>query len=409
MKTGINKDIDQPQAVRFFDLSDQFQKIHDELMEAASRVFKHCHFVLGPEVEELERRVSTLCGTRHGIGVASGSDALIIALIALDVQPGDEVITTAFSFFSTASYIARLGATPVFVDIEPDGFSIDPDKLEALLEEKYEPSEHGAVNKDTGKVAKAVLPVHLFGQCSMVNRETSFITRFNLKVVEDACQAIAATTTSMDGTEKPAGSLGDVACFSFYPTKNLGGVGDAGMIVTGDDAIFERSLRLRNHGYISPADNYPEMGFNSRLDSLQAAALLVKLKYLNDFNRLRRERAALYDKILGNNISPETGFVKAPVTLSGNHHTYHQYTLRCKNRNELKSWLASKGINTQTYYSAPLHLLEAFSYLRYIKGDMPQAEAASEEVLSLPIYPELSLGDIERVAVNIVSFYDLRA
>jgi dTDP-4-amino-4,6-dideoxygalactose transaminase len=351
--------------VPLLDLTAQYAGIRDEVRRAMDEVCDSQQFILGPQVERLERAVAEYCRCAHGIGVSSGTDALLVALMALDIKAGDEVITTPYTFFATAGTIARLGARPVFVDIEPDTYNINP----ALIERAITPR------------TKAILPVHLYGQCA----DMDAILRFGLPVIEDAAQAIGAEYKG-----RRAGSMGVAGCLSFFPTKNLGGFGDAGMVVTSDAALAERVRVLRVHG-MQPKYYHRLVGGNFRLDALQAAVLNVKLKHLDEWTRRRQANAAFY-----------SARITGPVAV--HHHIYNQYVIRSKQRDRLRARLTSAGIGTEIYYPVPLHLQECFAYLGYRAGDFPEAEAAARETLALPVYPELTREQLEYVAAAIRGF-----
>jgi len=363
--------------VPFLDLKAQYAGIKQEVLQAITDVCETQLFCLGPAVVEFEKKIVEYCGCKYALGVSSGSDALIVALMALDIKPGDEVITTPFTFFATAGAIARLGAKPVFVDVLPDSYNIDPDKIKEKITKK----------------TRAIIPVHLFGQLAQMKPIMDSAGRHNLAVIEDAAQAIGAT---QDGIK--AGGFGRFGCFSFYPTKNLGGFGDGGLVTTNDDKLAEKIKILRDHGQ-NPRYFYKTIGGNFRLDSIQAAALSVKLKYLEQWNKKRRQNAAVYDKLLAD--SP----VKTPKIDPNNVCIYHQYTIAAPKRDNLQKYLAEKGVGTSIFYPRPLHLQECFKSLGYRKGDLPVAEKLADEVLSLPIYPELTSEQIEYAAETILKFY----
>lgn len=369
-------------SVPFLDLHRQHAAIGAEIEAAVSRVLGSHRFILGPEVERLEEEIAAVCGTAHGVGVASGTDALMLALSATGVAPGDAVVTSPFSFFATASSIARLGARPVFADINPATFNLDP----------------VSVSMHAPKNTRALMPVHLFGQCAdveMLTQAAGAAGAAGVKVVEDAAQAIGAVRHG-----KPAGSLGDAGCLSFYPTKNLGGAGDGGMVVTDDAEVAGAVRRLRAHGDVGRYD-HRELGMNSRLDTLQAAILLVKAGHLARWNQARRARAAVYDELLAD----VGGDLTRPATEPGNEHTYHQYVIRSSRRDALAVHLKERGIGSAVYYPIPLHLQACFSSLGYREGDFPVAETACREVLALPLYPELTDDEQTRVADAIRAFY----
>jgi dTDP-4-amino-4,6-dideoxygalactose transaminase len=365
--------------IPILDLKAQYATIKDEVTQAISDVCESQAFALGPAVAEFEKNVAAYCGSKHAIGVSSGTDALLVSLMALGVEPGDEVITTPFSFFATAGCIVRLGAKPVFVDVDPDFYNIDP----AGIEEKI-----------TAKT-KAIIPVHLFGQIAPMRAIAEVALQHNLSVIEDAAQAIGA---SRDGTL--AGNLGDCGCFSFYPTKNLGGFGDGGLVTTNSDSLADCIRTLRDHGQ-KPRYFYKVIGGNFRLDGIQGAVLNVKLKYLDDWNEKRRKNATLYDSLFAG--SP----VRTPAIDSGNVSIYHQYTVTVPERDELQKYLADNDIGSAVFYPKPLHLQDCFKELGYKEGDMPVAEKLCKEVLSLPVYPELSPEEIEFVAGTVLKFYEI--
>jgi dTDP-4-amino-4,6-dideoxygalactose transaminase len=366
--------------VPLLDLRAQFQTIRGEVMAAVERVFESQHFILGPEVEAFERDAAEYCRIKHAIGCGSGSDALLLALTALGVGPGDEVVTASFSFFATAGSIARLGARPVFVDISPDDFNVDPNLIERAITPR----------------AKAILPVHLFGQCAEMDAIREVADRHNLPVVEDAAQAIGAGYR-----ERRAGAMGAVGCFSFFPSKNLGGAGEGGLMTTDDDDLAEKLRLLRVHG-MQPKYYHKVVGVNSRLDALQAAVLGVKLKYLDRWSDARRRNAEHYDKLFA-----EAGVeeVTTPAVRPNRRHIFNQYTIRCSRRDELMDFLKRRGVGSEIYYPAPLHLQECFAHLGYKPGDLPATERASRECLSLPIYPELTEEMRQYVVEKIAEFY----
>ncbi len=362
-------------AVPLLDMRRQYKAIKAEMDKAVLAVFEHGLFILGPEVKELEEKIARLCGSSHGIGVASGTDALLIALRAVGVGPGDEVITSDYSFFASAGVISRLGARPVFVDIEADTYNIDPLKIEK------------AINKKT----KAIMPVHLFGQVADMDPLLQIAKKHNLIVIEDAAQAIGAGYKG-----KKAGGIGHFGCFSFYPSKNLGGAGDGGMIVTSDKDYCEKVQILRLHGWRKKYR--PEVvGYNSRLDTLQAAVLLVKFKYLDQQTEMRRKHAQKYDKAF-------TGTrIKTPTAKDHAFHIYNQYTIDVANRDDLMRVLQEKQIGHDIYYPVPFHLLECYKDLAYKKGDFPVSEKAAESVVSIPVYPEMTEAEQDEVIAVVKS------
>jgi dTDP-4-amino-4,6-dideoxygalactose transaminase len=356
--------------VPLLDLQAQYAPIRDEVNAAIQRVLDSGVFILGPEVESLESEIAAYCGCQFGIGVTSGTDALLVALMACDVKPGDEVITTPFSFFATAGSIARLGAKPVFVDIEPHSFNIDPRKIESAITSR----------------TKAIMPVHLFGQMAEMNPIMAVAENHNLCVIEDAAQSIGAEYYG-----RRAGSIGHFGCFSFYPSKNLGCPGDGGMLTTNDPALAARTKALRNHGSTTRYYHH-EVGGNFRLDALQAAILRVKLQYLDEWTAARGRNAAIYRRecVTG-------GSFVLPVELPHRRHVYNQFVIRTKRRDALLDNLKSQQIGCEIYYPLPLHLQECFAGLGYQTGDFPFAEAAAREVLAIPIYPELTETQIQQV------------
>jgi dTDP-4-amino-4,6-dideoxygalactose transaminase len=352
----------------------QVQSIKQELVDAVTQVFDNCQFILGANVKALEQEIPAMCEAKYGIGVNSGTDAIVISLAAAGVGPGDEVITTPYTFVATTEAIIIVGATPVFVDIDPKTFNLDPAKIAAAITDK----------------TKAILPVHLYGQCCAIDEIMQLANEKGLKVVFDGAQAIGS---KYKGTA--IGKYGDAATLSFFPTKNLGGCGDGGMVLTNDPDVAERARELRVHG-MDETYSYRRIGYCSRLDELQAAALMVKLRYIEKWNEARRANAAYYIEMFKD--LPLT----APVPLEENYHTYHQFTLRYEKRDQLKAGLAERGVGSAVYYPSPLHLQRAYEYLGYKEGDFPESELAALQVLSLPVYPELSEEDRNTVAGAVV-------
>ncbi len=374
--------------VPFFDLTTQFSLIEDEIKSALNEVFKTQQFIMGPQVEALERTIASYCGTRFAVGVASGSDALLLSLMSIEIRPGDEVILPPFTFFATAGSVSRLGAIPVFADIDPETLNIDPSKILEKLTPK----------------TKAILPVHLYGQCADMDPILQMARERNLSVIEDAAQSLGAEYKPRpDSIPRRAGQMGDLGCFSFYPTKNLGAFGDAGMIVTNDPHLAEKARLLRVHGS-QPKYYHRWVGINSRLDTMQAAILLVKFKYLEQWTKTRQKKAAYYLTLFQDLQSKVPG-IKLPAIQYHNRHIFHQFVIRVPQRDHLRKFLAEQGIGTDIYYPLPLHLQECFSFLRYRRGDFPVSEKASEETLALPIFPELTEEQQERVVEQIRRFY----
>ena len=367
--------------VPLLDLKAQYRGIKAEILAVMEAVCDDQGFVLGPRVAEFETAAAHYTGSRHAIGCGSGSDALLLALMALGVKAGDEVITVPFTFFATAGAISRVGAKPVFVDIQSDTFNIDPQHLE------------GAITSRT----KAVIPVHLFGQCADMAAINEIAKRKGIHVIEDACQAIGA---AQDGMQ--AGRLAEIGCFSFFPTKNLGGFGDGGLLTTDDSALADALSMLRVHGsrvrYLHEA-----VGINSRLDALQAAVLHIKLKYLDQWTEGRRRNAKRYEQLFTQ--AKLLGHVDLPVTASGNFHVYNQYTVRVRQRDALRNFLKDRGVGSEVYYPLPLHLQNCYNALGYRKGAFPVSERAAEEVLSLPIYAELQEHQLLYVVEQIQQYF----
>lgn len=371
--------------IPILDLKAQYASLRQEINAAIERVMESQHFILGPEVEALEREVAEYSQCQFGIGVSSGSDALLVALMAIGIQPGDEVITSPYSFFATAGSIVRLGARPVFVDIDLDTLNINADQIEAKITPR----------------ARAILPVHLTGQMAEMDKILQIAERHRLYVIEDACQAIGA-----DFQGKRAGSFGHLGCFSFFPSKNLGGAGDSGMVVSNDPDLADRVSLLRNHGH-RPKYYNKAIGGNFRMDALQAAILRVKLPHLEAWTSARREHAALYRQFFSQaNLTGEGRPVTLPHETGWGRHIYHLYQIRVKRRDELMAFLKSRAIASEIYYPVPLHRQECFDGLGF-NTDCPNAERASRETLALPIYPELTAAQIERVVGAIQEFYNL--
>ena len=375
-------------SVPLLDLKAQYAPLRDEIEAAIKEVCESQYFVMGPKVVDLEEKVAAYSQAKHGIGVSSGTDALLVALMALDVGAGDEVITTSFTFFATGGVISRLGARPVFCDIDEDNYNLDPDEVRRFLTDQCKTKAGVTINKTTGGRVRVVMPVHLFGQMADMDAFMAIADEFGLKVVEDAAQAIGAE----DASGRRAGSIGDIGCFSFFPSKNLGAFGDGGMCVANDDALAEKLKVLRLHGG-KPKYYHAMVGGNFRLDAIQAAVLLVKLKYLDDWTSDRQKNAATYDRLLA---AADCG-LSGPVVNDGVRHIFNQYTLRVADRDGLRDHLRSNDIGTEIYYPVPLHQQQCFADLGYKTGDCPKAESAAESVLSVPIYPELTLAQQQYV------------
>jgi dTDP-4-amino-4,6-dideoxygalactose transaminase len=365
--------------VPLLDLQAQYASLRDEVRVAVERVLDSQRFVLGEEGRKLEASIAEYTRTKHAIGCASGSDAVLLALMALDVGPGDEVITTPFTFFATAAAITRLGARPVFVDVDPSSYNLDTSQVADAITEQ----------------TKALLPVHLYGQCAEMDPLLEIHERLRIPIVEDAAQAIGATDRG-----EPAGSMGAIGCFSFYPTKNLGGAGDGGMLTTNDDDLAARLRRLRAHGGANEYE-HAEVGVNSRLDELQAAVLNVKFPHLDKWSDARARKAAVYDELL-----LDVNFeLIPPATREEARHIYHQYVIRVpRHRDALMEHLKQHGVGTKVYYPIPLHRQECFAYLGYKEGEFPESERAARETVALPIYPELTETQQAYVVETIKSF-----
>jgi dTDP-4-amino-4,6-dideoxygalactose transaminase len=365
--------------VPLLDLQSQYALLRNELREAVERVMESQRFVLGDEVRKLEASIAAYTETKHAIACASGSDALLLALMALDVGAGHEVITTPFTFFATAAAITRLGARPVFVDIDPATYNLHTSRVA------------DAITAQT----KAIMPVHLYGQCTEMDPLLAIGEQHGIPIVEDAAQAIGATDRGQQ-----AGAMGAIGCFSFYPTKNLGGAGDGGLLTTNDDRLAQRLRRLRTHGGANEYE-HSEVGINSRLDELQAAVLNVKLPHLDKWSDERARKAALYDELL-DDVSFE---LVTPSVRDNARHIYHQYVIRVpQHRDALMEHLKAHGVGTKVYYPIPLHRQECFAYLGYQEGDFPESERAARETLALPVYPELTQAQQTYVAETIAGF-----
>lgn len=364
--------------IPMLDIAAQHEALKGELRQSLDEVLASNQYINGPQVALLESAVAAHCGCPAAVGVSSGTDALLLALMALELGPGDEVITTPYTFFATAGSIWRIGARPVFVDIEPDTFNIDPGQVEAVVSKK----------------TRAILPVHLFGQAADMDPLMALADAHGLAVVEDAAQSIGAMYRG-----RKAGSIGVAGCLSFFPSKNLGALGDAGMVVTRDEGLAERMRVLRAHGS-KPKYFHAMVGGNFRLDTIQAAALLVKLPHLPAWSEQRRQNAALYDTLLSG-----LDAVRPPVVRPDNLSIFNQYVIRAERRDALQAHLKEQGIASAIYYPRPLHLQECFAELRHRPGDFPVSEAAAAETLALPIYPELGPEGVGRVASEIRRFY----
>lgn len=379
-------------AIPLLDLKAQHETLREDIYRAVHAVIESQSFILGPEVEALETEIARSLGVEHAIGCASGTDALILSLAALGVGAGDEVVTTPFSFFATASCAVRVSARPVFVDILPGTFNLDPAAVDAAITAR----------------TRAILPVHLFGQCAAMDPLLDVADRHGIPVIEDACQALSASyRTTRKETRAAAGAMGALGCFSFFPSKNLGGFGDGGLVATSSDSLAKALRILRVHGE-SKRYHHDVVGWNSRLDALQAAVLRVKLRHLDEWSAARARNADLYDRSFLESGLVERGVVRLPERDPNAAHIFNQYTVRVKDRDRLSSHLTARSIGWAVYYPVPLHLQECFRYLGYREGAFPEAERASREVLSLPVYPELARGRIEQVVDAVAEFYRSR-
>jgi len=384
--------------VPLLDLKPQYQPLAAEMQAAIARVCASQHFILGPAVRELETSVAAYCQCRHGIGVSSGTDALLLALMALGIGAGDAVITSPFTFFATAGTIARTGARPLFCDIDPLTFNLSAESVGQLLEGQCERQAAGLLHRASGTRVRALMPVHLYGQLADMATLMETARRYGLPVIEDAAQAIGAA----DERQWRAGRLGDVGCLSFFPTKNLGAFGDAGMCVTNDAALAERMEVLRVHGG-KPKYYHALIGGNFRIDELQAAVLNVKLPHLDDWTAARQRNAALYDRAF---VRAQLGSaVRTPHARPGVRHIYNQYVLRVRDRDALRRHLEGAGIGTEIYYPVPLHLQQCFAYLGHAAGDFPLSEQAAAETLALPIFPELTETQLQYVVDSIAAHH----
>lgn len=376
--------------VPLLDLNAQLKTIEQEIKDAVIEVIKSTRYIMGPKVESLQQKVAEYVGAKHGVGVSSGTDALLVSLMALDIGPGDRVITTPYSFFATAGVIARLNALPVFVDINSKSYNLSPESLNGWFQN---------ASKDEIDSVKAIMPVHLYGQCADMGPILEIADQYGIPVVEDAAQAIGAQYPTTDGVKK-AGAMGAIGCFSFFPSKNLGGVGDGGMVVTSDDALAEKLAKLRNHG-AKPKYYHAMIGGNFRLDPIQAAVLLVKLPHLNSWHAMRQKNAAYYDKNL--NVENVT---KPKIAYQRENHIYNQYVLRVPDRrDDLRAFLSENDIGNEVYYPVPFHEQECFQYLGYKPGDFPNSEHAATHTIALPIYPELTNEMQDFVIAKIQEFY----
>jgi dTDP-4-amino-4,6-dideoxygalactose transaminase len=385
-------------SVPLLDLRQQYQPLAAEIAPILQGICASQQFILGRQVLEFEQAAAAYCRCAHAIGVSSGTDALLLALMALGLGAGDEVITTPYTFFATAGTIARAGARPVFCDIEPHSFNIDPAAVRVFLQQQCERRAGVLINRNSGARVRALMPVHLYGQCADMAALLDIAREFDLKLIEDAAQAIGADY--LDG--RRAGSMGDIGCLSFFPTKNLGAFGDAGMCTTQDAELAERMRVMRVHGG-KPKYYHAVIGGNFRLDELQAAVLNVKLRRLDDWTAARQRNAAWYAAAfdaagLGAQVTP-------PTAIRGYRHTWNQYVIRAPRRDQLRQFLGEQGVGTEIYYPVPLHQQQCFAYLGYRANEFPHSNAAAGAVLALPIFPELVREQIEYVVDRIAAFY----
>jgi dTDP-4-amino-4,6-dideoxygalactose transaminase len=382
--------------VPLLDLKPQYQALAAEIQAAIAGVCATQHFILGPAVRQLESGVARYCQCEYGIGVSSGTDALLLALMALGIGSGDAVITSPFTFFATAGTIARTGARPLFCDIEPQTFNIDPAALARLLDAECERRGEALIHRSSGTRVRALMPVHLYGQLADMPPLVELARRHGLKVIEDAAQAIGAA----DERQRRAGSFGDIGCLSFFPTKNLGAFGDAGMCVTHDAALAERMQILRVHGG-KPKYYHALIGGNFRIDELQAAVLNVKLPHLDEWTAARQRNAAYYRQAFERAGLGEA--VRQPPVRPGVRHVYNQYVVRVRDRDALRARLEAAGVGTEIYYPVPLHLQQCFAYLGHGVGDFALSERAAAETLALPIFPELTETQLQYVVDSIAA------
>ena len=382
------------------DLRKQYAHIRSEINQAIREVLESQAFILGPTVERFERKMAGFLGVDHAIGVASGTDALLLSLMALGVEAGDRVLTVSYTFFATSGSISRLGAVPFYVDIDPRTYNLDPNRLEDTLKKIRRRADR----------PKVLMPVHLFGQMADMPAIMEIARRYEMGVVEDAAQALGARqeiNSQSRGEASPgqwmAGTVGNLGCFSFYPSKNLGGIGDGGMVVTRDGKLADKVRLLRVHGEKLPY-HHQLVGINSRLDALQAAVLRVKMKYLNRWTELRRRNAERY-RVLCREVGLRGPAISLPVIQKGHYHIFHQFVIRTQRRDALREHLTRKGIGSAVYYPVPLHLQACYRNLGYQPGDLPESERAARETLALPIYPELTSGQQRKVVQAIADFY----
>ena len=384
--------------VPLLDLKPQYLALKSEIDAAIERVCDSQYFILGPAIKELEAGVAAYSQTAYGVGVSSGTDALLLALMALGIGPGDAVSTSSYTFFATGGTIARSGARPFFLDIEPDTFNLSPALVRAFLERDCERRDGKVVHRASGTTVRALMPVHLYGQLADMQALGAIAREFGLKVIEDAAQAIGAA----DAQGKRACSFGDIGCLSFFPTKNLGAFGDAGACVANDAELAKHMAILRVHG-MEPKYYHAFIGGNFRIDEIQAAVLNIKLKSLDGWTAGRQRNAAFYDRAFA--AAGLGGAVRTPYAVPGYRHIYNQYVIRVERRDALRKFLGDAGVGAEVYYPVPLHQQKCFEYLGYKTGELPESEKAAAETLALPIYPELATEQLQYVVDSVARFY----
>lgn len=392
--------------IPLLDLKAQYRRIGLEVRQAIDEVLESQQFILGQVVQRFEEEAATYLQAGTAIGVASGSDALLLSLTALGIATGHAVLVPPFTFFSTVSSITRLGATPIFVDVDPDSCLMDPKEIEAVLEDRCQPHPNGEglIDPKSQSQIKAILPVHLFGQCCSMASLVSLADRHHLHIVEDVAQAFGARATLSQGSSRPAGTIGDLGCFSFFPTKTLGGMGDGGLVVSDKKELADKVRMLRVHGQSSKYQ-HQTVGLNSRLDAIQAAVLRVKLRHIDRWCEERIQRAHLYQSLFSATGLVGEKIVSLPASGEGKSHVFNHYVIRVRQRDELRNYLSQHGIQTGVYYPLPLHLQPCFAHLGQRKGDFPNSELVASQVLALPIYPELNREQQETVVRKITDFF----
>ncbi len=396
----------KPIKVPILDLKAQYHGIRAEVRQAIDEVLESQLFILGSVVQRFEEQAASYLQCSAAIGVASGSDALLLSLMALGIGASHAVLVPPFTFFSTVSSIMRLGATPIFVDIDPESCLMDPSEVETALEERSRPHPdgQGLIELKSQRQIKALLPVHLFGRSCSMAPLLSLARRHHLHIVEDVAQAFGAHVLLSQGVSKPAGTVGDLGCFSFFPTKNLGGIGDGGLVVTDRRELAEKVRMLRVHG-ASSKYHHEAVGLNSRLDAIQAAVLSVKLRHLNQWCEQRIQRARIYQSLLSATGLVGNKIMSLPALGDGKSHVFNHYVIRVQQRDDLKRYLGEHGIHAGVYYPLPLHLQPCFAHLGHRKGDFPNSELVASQVLALPIYPELTSEQQETVVQKVTDFY----